>query len=178
VLSNLNNWQVSGTVPLQQEVVETLKLDDYLYQNYSSGDSVVSLYIGYYATTAKVGAAHDPLVCMPGQGWLVKDQGSGKIEPITPSSNPIDYSTMVVERNGDQELFLYWFQSYDKAVSGTFSQKIASMINKIRDVGQDNAFVRISCSMNNRSEQQCRQILLDFTKEFYPRFLVYIRGEG
>lgn len=174
---SINDWQVTGKIPLQAEVVDSLELDDYLYQNFSNGYQDVSLYIGYYLTTGKVGAAHDPLVCLPGQGWLVKQRGQGDLNLEDADGYNISYATMVVERNGEQQLFLYWFQAYDKAVSGTFFQKISSLTNKIQGFGQDNAFVRLSCSMSGKTEQQCEQILTDFIQEFYPEFLMYIRGD-
>lgn len=175
-LSLINNWQVTGKVPLQAGVVDALELDDYLYQNYSNGNQNVNLYIGYYLTTGKVGAAHDPLVCLPGQGWLVKQRGTGSFKPSDGAGNTISFATMVVERNGEQQLFLYWFQTYDKAVAGTFAQKLVSLTNKVQGLGQDNAFVRLSCSMSGNTEQQCMQILTDFTRVFYPEFLNYIKN--
>jgi EpsI family protein len=163
---------------MQDKIIVTLDLDDYLYQNYSNGKQSLSLYIGYYLTGGKLGAAHDPLVCLPGQGWFVRKRGNGDLDLDDTGTHNISYATILVERNGEQELFLYWFQAYDKAVSGTFSQKFISLINKVQGLGQDNAFVRISCSMNGRTEQQCKQILLNFVKEFYPKFLAYIRDDN
>ena len=177
-LSQIDNWQLIGKVALLPAVAESLQLDDYLYQNYRNGNQEVSLYIGYYLTTGKVGVAHDPLVCLPGQGWLVKHRDHGKLSLADGSGHSISYATMVVERNGQKELFLYWFQAYDKAVAGTFSQKITSLTNRLQGLGQDNAFVRLSCTMNNETEQQCRQILTGFIRDFYPLFLQYIQGEG
>ena len=175
-LSSVENWAVTGKIPLQEDIIASLNLDDYLYQNYSNGKENVSLYIGYYLTTGKVGAAHDPLVCLPGQGWLVKQRGTGRLNLDDTGVHNISYATMVVERNGEQVLFLYWFQAYDKAVVGTFSQKIFSLKNKIQGLGQDNAFVRLSCGMDGRTEQQCVQILADFARDFYPEFLKYIKS--
>lgn len=174
-LSLINNWQLTGKVSLQAAVFESLQLDDYLYQNYRNGNQDVSLYVGYYFTTGKVGAAHDPLVCLPGQGWLVKQREHGRLIMADGSGNSISYATMVVERKGQKEFFLYWFQAYDKAVAGTFSQKLVSIINRLQGLGQDNAFVRISCTMNNKTDRQCEHVLKAFIQDFYPVFLQYIQ---
>jgi hypothetical protein len=84
---------------------------------------------------------------------------------------------MVVERNGEKEIFMYWFQAYDKAVAGTLSQKIVSLVNKIQGLGPDNAFVRLSCSMKDRTEEQCMQNFSDFIAGFYPEFIYFIKGQ-
>ena len=175
-LSRIKGWQLTGTIPLSEKITSSLALDDYLFGTYRNGPMEVGLYIGYYLTTDKVGAAHDPLVCLPGQGWLIKQRGRGKLNPEDGSGRTLSYSTMMVERNGEQELFLYWFQAYDKAASGTFTQKLASLTNKVHGFGQDNAFVRLSCSMTGRTEQQCMQIFSEFTRDFYPAFLRYIKS--
>ena len=85
---------------------------------------------------------------------------------------------MLVERNGEKDLYLYWFQTYDKAVAGTFAQKIAALSNKLKGRGEDNAFVRFSCSMNERSQQECLQVLSGFVQDFYPVFLEYVREDS
>ena len=174
-LSSMGDWHVTSLVPLQSEIIDALKLDDYLYQNYRSRDRFVSLYIGYYLTTKKVGAAHDPLVCLPGQGWLIKEKGRGTLElDGVDGGGSLSYATMIVERNAEKEFFLYWFQAYDKAVPDTLLQKFVSLTNRLKGLGQDNAFVRLSCSMNGRTEQECERELIDFVRVFYPRFLQYI----
>lgn len=175
-LSDITSWRLSEKIPLQAEVIDTLHLDDYLYQNYRKQAQAVSLYIGYYATTKKVGAAHDPLVCLPGQGWLIKERGKGTLALAgAEADHSLSYATMIVERNGEKEFFLYWFQAYDKAVADTLSQKFVSLKNRMQGLGQDNAFVRLSCRVNGTTRQECEQVLLDFTRDFYPRFLQYIQ---
>jgi len=176
-LSPLDSWKVTGTIPLSKEVVQSLKLDDYLYQDYGLRKEKVSLYIGYYLSNKKVGAAHDPLVCLPGQGWLVTKKGRGHIKLVENEEAPtIAFSSMIVERNGDQEYFLYWFQIHDQAMADTLSQKLVALKNRFTGQGQDNAFVRLSCSMNGRSEEQCHQVLVEFIRDFYPVFLEYVRS--
>ncbi len=175
-LGKIGDWQTSANIILQEETVTSLQLDDFLFRNYRKDSKTVGVYIGYYLTVGKVGAAHDPLVCLPGQGWLIIERGKGKLK--TDNGSMISYATMVVERNGEQELFMYWFQAYDKAVAGTFAQKIVTLSNTLKGRGEDNAFVRLSCAMNGRSQQECLQILYEFIQDFYPVFLEYVRESG
>jgi len=70
-LVKIKGWHSEGLVELDRGIVEELELDDYANHNFSNGSKTVSLYIGYYLTSKKVGAAHSPLVCFPGNPFIV-----------------------------------------------------------------------------------------------------------
>lgn len=174
-LSTIDGWQSGGLVPLDQNIVEVLKLDDYLNQSYRKENSQVQLYIGYYLSAEKIGAAHDPLICFPGQGWTVSDQEKGKL--VIKKDMGISYSSMIVERPNTKSLILYWFQAHDKTNRNTFLQKINLILSKIRGKGEENAFVRITSEIGDRPLMDVRKDQLDFIKVFYPSFLQYIDGQ-
>jgi len=173
-LSVVNGWETIGGIPMDQSVVDALKLDDYINQSYSKGSATVSLYIGYYYTGGKIGAAHDPLVCFPGQGWIVKGKDKGNLE--MQAGQTISYSTMIADKGQERDLILYWFQSYNKTNSNTFAQKINALWVKLTKKGEDNAFVRISIRIGNESGEMNKDIILDFVRAFYPVFLDYIQN--
>ena len=60
VSSKIEGWRLSSSFPMDARIVEELKLDDYLFQSFARNKELVTLYIGYYRTAKKVGAAHDP----------------------------------------------------------------------------------------------------------------------
>jgi len=174
-LIDITGWTMSGYMPLNPKIVEALKLDDYVNKYYSDGNITISLYIGYYFTTKKVGAAHDPLVCFPGQGWVVSDTQKNKIVLNPKTRYSVSYSSMVAQLGLQKELIVYWFQSYDKTNSDTFSQKITSLYQKIFHHREDNAFVRISVPFGEKSLAECRKAIFEFIQSFYPVFLDYIK---
>jgi len=174
-LSDINGWTVSRYTPLDPRIVKALELDDYTNQNYSDGYDTIALYIGYYFTTKKVGAAHDPLVCFPGQGWVISGSQKSKIVLNPEPKNSISYSTMIAQRGLQKELIIYWFQSYEKANPDTFSQKITSLYQKIFHHREDNAFVRISIPVGEKSLSECHEAIFKFIQSFYPAFLNYVK---
>jgi EpsI family protein len=174
-LKDIEGWDRVGNSPLEPEIVKALELDDYINQNYSNGTDTISLYIGYYLTTKKVGAAHDPLVCFPGQGWVLSNREKNEIKLNPGGSELISYSKMTAERGLQKELIVYWFQSYDRANPDTFTQKIGSLYHKICNHREDNAFVRISTPIQDKSLSECREIILGFINTFYPAFLTYVK---
>lgn len=175
-LLEVDGWETGPHIPYARDVVDSLALDDYVNRVFVKDQKTVSLYIGYYLTTGKVGAAHDPLVCFPGQGWDVSDREKGEIEILYGGGRKVSYSTMTVERDGgDKQIILYWFQAYEIANANTFNQKITALFQRISGAGEDNAFVRLTCSTAQQSESECIETMQSFTKSFYPIFLDYIR---
>ena len=175
ILENVNGWKVAGQFPMEEKIVRALELDDHVFVSFANGEDRVGLYIGYYLTTKKVGAAHDPLVCFPGQGWVLSDRSTGKLSVGPDGKDSISYSSMVANKGKDRELLLYWFQSYDQTSGGTFNQKLRSLAVKFRGGGEDNAFVRVSTELGERSQDQAREVIFRFVRDFYPVFLTYIR---
>ena len=174
-LKDLRTWKVYGLAELDAKLVEALELKDYVNQSHTNGPNRVFLYIGYYLTSAQVGAAHDPLVCFPGQGWVLSNKSTGKLALNPEAGAPISYSSMIAQRGNQKELLVYWFQSYDVANPDTFSQKLATWWGKMRNKGEDNAFVRISMALDGKSPEEGKEIIFGFVREFYPVFLSYIR---
>ncbi len=175
-LIDINGWTMSRYTPLGPEIVKALELDHYANQNYSNGNDTISLYIGYYLTNKKIGAAHDPLVCFPGQGWVVSDRQKGKIVLNSKLWESISYSFMIAQRGLQKELIIYWFQSYDKTYPDTFSQKIASLWKKLLNQREDNAFVRVSIPMGKKSMSESRETTFKFIRAFYPVFLGFVKN--
>ena len=174
-LVSMGSWYIDGDILLDQKVVDALELDDFLFRNFTNGSDTLSLYIGYYTSSKKVGAAHDPLVCFPGQGWVLSDVRQNVLPvKLTDKETEVSYSTMIAERNGNRKLLVYWFQAYDQATPGTLSQKIALMRTKIMGGGEDNAFVRISISLQGKTDEDARHIIFSFVNDFYPVFIHYI----
>ena len=175
VFKDLKTWKAEGFSELDAKIVKSLDLDDYINQTYTNGSDHVFLYIGYYLTSMQVGAAHDPLVCFPGQGWVLSARSGGKAQIDPQTGGAVSYSSMIAQRGNQKELLVYWFQSYDRANPGTFSQKLATWWGKMSNKGEDNAFVRVSISLERRSPEEGHRAIFGFIREFYPEFLKYVR---
>jgi EpsI family protein len=145
-LKGLPGWSARPMVPIDGRIVDTLRLDDYINRAYRRDTDQVFLYVGYYRTPDKVGAAHDPLVCFPGQGWVLSDRVEGTWTPPVPGTGvgAVRYSRMIAQHGPDRQLLVYWFQAHDVASAGTLSQKLWLFWKKVRRQGTDNAFVRIT----------------------------------
>ena len=174
-LDSLPGWNASPNVPMGAKIEEALMLDDFLFRTYQRGTDKVSLYIGYYRSAAKVGAAHDPMVCFTGQGWHLTNRGSGKHQLAGTEKLTINYSTMIAEQQSEKELIIYWFQTNDTTSAGTFEQKAKMLWQRLRNVPrEENAFVRVSTRMDGTTPDVSKKRLFDFIDTFYPEFYRYV----
>jgi EpsI family protein len=173
-LSDIKGWHSKGLFELDRRIVEALDLDDYVNHNFSNGIETVSLYIGYYLTSKKVGAAHSPLVCFQGQGWLLSDS---KNKTLRIGEEKISLKKMIATIGNRKELLIYWFQAYDRTSPGTFLQKLNILLSKFRNERVDNAFVRVTVPMQNMSAEEAYNTGIRFIENFYPVFLDYVKND-
>ena len=76
----IGSWMGHDSPPMDPQIRGVLGVDDYIDRTYYSPELFpAGLYVGYYRTAKKVGAAHDPLVCFQGQGWQIRDRESGGV---------------------------------------------------------------------------------------------------
>ncbi len=174
-LANVEGWKNSGLIQIDQRIIDELKLDGYVNNFFANSESVVSLYIGYYLTSQKVAAAHSPLVCFPGQGWDLSDFEEKSVKV---GNHTINLMRIIASTPQRKELLIYWFQAHEKTSSGTFFQKINTLLSKFIDGREDNAFVRVTVPMKNMDVDQAYKMGVDFIKAFYPRFLEHVKDDN
>jgi len=177
-LSQIHGWEKSSFIELQNNIVSALELDDYVNTSYYSNTGKVHLYIGYYHTGKKIGAAHDPLVCYPGQGWKINQKANGNYQVSSKNNVKINYSAMIAELGQSKDYIVYWFQSVDETSAGTFMQKVRLIGKKLLGSGDENAFVRISTSIERNSLKKSEKVVFEFIEAFYPVFLDYIKSNA
>ena len=169
--TSFGDWNNIGDISIQKDVVDALDLDDFLFREYNNDNRSVTLYIGYYLTSSKLGAVHSPLVCFPGQGWEISRPENVK---VTWKDGQILAEKLIVSKGQERQLLLYWFQAYDKTSSSTFQQKINNYWARLNANAEDNAFVRVSVPIQNDNDDVAFQTAVRFIQAFYPNFLRYI----
>lgn len=173
-VKQIKYWTAGPIAPIGLDIQKELQLDEYINQEFIRDSHKIFLYIGYYHTARKVGAAHDPLVCFPGQGWKLGKRTKSALEGDNDFTGKIRYSSMITEKGANRQLLLYWFQSYDVACANTLSQKVWLLWKKLKGEYTDNAFVRITVPISDQGVAESRRTALEFVRHFYPVFLEYI----
>lgn len=171
VFYDFAEWKPLHENELSEEVASSLSLDDYLFRSYNKNGKVVTLYIGYYRTADKIGAAHSPIVCLPGQGWEISSPKKLRIEV---GEKIINSETIISNKGRQKELIVYWFQSDEKTSRGTFQQKINNFLSIMEGGGAENAFIRVSVPIENNNVEDSISTIENFIFDFYPHLLKYI----
>jgi EpsI family protein len=173
VFDLVDGWSGGNSQPLSDQIIDGLQLDDYLFRSFRKGQQAVTIYVGYYRTAGKVGAAHDPLVCFQGQGWEIVERSRGSYTLVGAPGLSLSYSSMIAERQGERELIVYWFQTNGRTSASTFSQKVDMVRDRLFGRGEDNAFVRITSPIGDGTQESARKRIFDFVEAFYPQFNRY-----
>ena len=172
VLAPMDVWVNQGNVPLSEDIVTALELDDYLNNFLANGKDNIFLYVGYYLSQKKIGVAHSPLVCFAGQGWEMSGFENFSLQV---GNDSINLTSMLITKNGEKQLVLYWFQAFDKTSPGTLMQKVNLLQAKLFHSREDNAFVRVIIPYGvDKSLLEAKNVGTQFVEYFYPIFKNYI----
>ena len=141
----VGNWQGREATIFEVEILNILKVKDYLMRRYvdPTGRSLW-LYIGYWDTQRKGAQIHSPKNCLPGGGW----------EPL-------------LQKDRNQQLVFYWYHSQGEAIAGEVAARIAMVKSAIVRNRTDGALVRVSSPVYG-SVQETSERLVTFVQTLYP----------
>ncbi len=146
--STIGTWTGTDS-PLDQDVVKTAAVDDYLNRNYRSDSAELGLYVGYYKSQRKGEALHSPLQCLPGAGWEPM-----KAEPyrlMTDADGAVStVNKLIVQKGVDQMLVLYWYQTLNRVTASEYARKLFLVADAFRTGRTDVALVRVISPIDRR----------------------------
>jgi EpsI family protein len=163
----VGDWRVQAAANLDPEVINLLKVNDYVLQRYvDGGGRSVWLYVAYWATQRKGGAQiHSPQNCLPGSGWEPV-QASRLVIPLT-ASPPITVNRYLVQKDRSRQVVLYWYHSQGTDVAGEIQAKISMVKNAFVNNRTDGALIRISAPIQG-TVQETTERLVQYVQTIYP----------
>jgi EpsI family protein len=101
----------------KSEIVTAIGAEDWLLRRYQNpSGSAVWLYVGFHNNVSFAGSSpHSPLLCYPGQGWVLIENRLEEIPLADGSSIPVNH--LLVQKGSEQRLVLYWFQWGDEVTT-------------------------------------------------------------
>jgi EpsI family protein len=160
--------------PISRNVLDVLGQGDFLsrmYQDTSSDQSFVDLFIAYFPSQRTGDTIHSPANCLPGSGWFPLE--SGRITLALPGHVPFPANRYLVAKGNDRDLVLYWYWSHDRAVASEYSAKFYLVADALRLNRSDGAMIRVITPLRGESVDTAQRRLVSFVGEVVPRINSY-----
>ena len=137
----LEQWHGRNGPAFDPETLRVLGADDYLNRVYQHATHAgVGLYVGYYGAQSQGDAIHSPQNCLPGSGWAAISHTRPTVR--TPNGD-FPVNRYIVEKRGDRQLVLYWFEGRGRRVASEYLNKAYLLRDALRLGRTDGALVRI-----------------------------------
>ncbi|MCP4671248.1 MAG: EpsI family protein [Desulfobacula sp.] len=162
----IGQWQ-GKKGELDQEVYNILGVEDYILANFRkfSGEGV-NLYVGFYQSQQEGDIIHSPKNCMPGSGWKITDTSIETIN-MADTEKSINVIKLLLQKDSEKQVVLYWFQSRGRIISSEYMQKIWLVVDSVTKQRTDGSFVRL-ISPITIDEETTIKVLKEFANKIYP----------
>jgi EpsI family protein len=163
----IGDWQGRQATNLEVEILNILKVHDYLMRRYvdASGHSIW-LYIGYWAEQRRGSQAHSPKNCLPGAGWEPVDAARITIT-LPPPYASIEVNRYLIQKDRDMQVVLYWYQAQGQAVASELRARIAMVRGALMRQRTDGALVRASSPVTGTVAETTTR-LVRYIQALYP----------
>jgi len=142
---DIGEWRGRNEAPFDGKTLAVLGVDDYLTRTYVDADGPVGVYVGYWASQQQGDTMHSPLNCLPGSGWepISKRALDVRVPDGAAGEREVAINRYLVERAGDRELVLYWYQGRGRVVANEYLSRIFQVADAVRFHRSDGAIVRL-----------------------------------
>lgn len=161
--------------PLENNVLEVLKLTDYITAHYrkTEEDPYVGFYAAWYETQSKGASIHSPKSCLPGGGWVVQSH----VQKVLSLENDVNINVnQIVMQMGDvQQLVYYWFDGRGRDVTNEYLNKWYVFWDALAKNRTDGALVRLITYIPEGTKiEEAEKRLDQFVSDFQPLITEYI----
>ncbi len=165
--TEIGSWSGSDH-PLPQDILDVLRLTDYLNRNYARSDGPgVWLYIAYYDNQRNGIYYHTPRGCLPGSGWQFLEFKPLDVS-LRSSKVTLHVNKVVVVNGLDRQVLLYWYQDRGRVIASDLMGKLYSIRDAIVMNRTDGALVRISAPFSGDDYSETLASEIEFLDQIYP----------
>jgi EpsI family protein len=161
----LGDWRGFEAPALDDATRRVLGADAYLNRVYEHPvNGPASLFVAYYGSQEHGEAIHSPQNCLPGSGWTPIDQSRITLR-LDDADAPLN--RYLIERRGERQLVLYWFQGRDRVVASDYVNKALLFRDALVRRRSDGALARVIVPVAD--ERQADAAARAFTRDVMPR---------
>jgi EpsI family protein len=141
--ATVGEWKAKGGTIFGGGILDKLKLTDYVMRDYvDPAGRGLNLYIAYWDTQRRGAVIHSPKNCLPGAGWEPVESSLLTI-PLPPLHPPIIVNRYLIQKDRQQQVVLYWYQSQGQAIAAEVPARIAMVKSALVHNRTDGAIVRV-----------------------------------
>lgn len=163
---------------IEEEVLGTLKLTDYIKADYVDSNRAaypVNFYVAYYESQKKGSAIHSPRSCIPGGGWRIESLEQRELPVQHAAGAPLRVNRALIQKGEIAQLVYYWFDGRDRNITNEYLAKWYIFWDSLTRSRSDGALVRVVTFVPDVSEiDAADQQLTRFVQDFYPSLPEYV----
>jgi len=171
--NTVGQWQAREGVLLDLDTLNVLRPKDYLMRRDQDplGRSIF-LFIAYWDSQRKGAQPHSPKNCLPGAGWEPLEASMVTV-PLPRPFAPITVNRYLIQKDRDQQIVFYWYQSQGKAIAGELDARVQMVRDSVLRHRTDGALVRVSSAVYG-SVQDTSDRLEKYIQAVYPLLSEYL----
>jgi len=163
----IGSWQGAQGFVFDLDTLNVLKPKDYVMRRYVNPEGRgIWLFIAYWDSQRKGAQPHSPRNCLPGAGWEPL-QSSEITVPVPPPLGPITVNRYLIQKDQEQLLVFYWYQSQGQAIAGEVAAKVQMVKNSITRRRTDGALVRVLSPIYG-NVQTTSDLVVGYLQNLYP----------
>jgi len=178
---NIEGWQNSAAIPLENGILSVLRVDDYLNRIYLRGSAFLGFYVGYYESQRQGDTIHSPLNCLPGAGWQPVTHDLARFDAASSSdggdARTLTVNRFTIEKGLDRQVVLYWYQFHGRVVASDYTSRMLMVFDAVRLNRTDGALVRIIVPLQRsdpRAETDAYRAAVEFARAAFPLLSRYL----
>lgn len=161
----LDGWRGFEAPAFDAETLKVLNADAYVNRLYEHADNgAASLFVAYYGSQEHGEAIHSPKNCLPGSGWAAVEQSR---ITLAVDGRDVPLNRYVIERRGERQLVLYWFQGRGRVVASDYLNKAWLFRDALVQRRSDGALARVIVPI--RDPAQADRSARDFARAVLPQ---------
>lgn len=165
----LGGWIRSDDFLLSEDVVNTLKVDEYMNSSFMKGRKQISLYIGYYHSHREFAEIHTPENCQANAGWEILRKRDRVVNwGGSPGQRKIHFVEAVYEKDTERYIMIYFYKLMDCTTTNFFMYKLRIVLNSILENRSDASFVRIIVPISSGDEEEAIGTAEQFLADLIP----------
>jgi EpsI family protein len=171
----LGEW-VGADIAIPPETLSKLDRGEFLlrdYQDLSTEDPGVSLYLAYFPNQHAGLRRHSPPDCLEGSGWSTVESRTTTLS--LPGYAPFPANRYLITKGTDRQLVLFWFWGRGRGVASEDWADFYLAFDSLRLNRSDDALIRINTPLQPDEDPEVGQRrLLSFAEKVSPLVGSYI----